>query len=116
MPQRRDDANGSLKTGLKAVQRIVRRRHQRIYDLIIFQKPHKRTVAHRAHEIFRHILRAEEIDDGAVLHNRRHADVSMLAVPGQTDHRLRFENDFEAVFTEYFLDQRADEQLVVRAL
>ena len=116
MPERSHDANRRLESRFESVERIVRRAHERINHLVIFEDAHNRAEADRAHKIDLGIFRREQIVELAVGCDRRQPDVSVLAVARQPDHRLGFEGNLQPVGAEKFLDDRPHDDLIIGGL
>ena len=114
--ERGDDADGRLKAGLEAVERIIRCRHERVDRLVVFEKPHKRAVADRIHIVRVLIIGGKEAVPLAVLRDRREAEMRVLAVARKPDERLRLEVDLEPIEAEDLADKCADEEFIIRRL
>ena len=116
MAEGRDDADRSLEARFEAVEGVVRCGDERVDDLVVLEQAHEGAVADGAHEVFLLVVSREEVVELAVFRDGSHADVRVLAVASQADHRLCLEVDFEAHAAEDFADDRADEELVVGSL
>ena len=116
MPERGDDADGRFKAGFQTVERVVRRRDERIDGFVVLEQSHERAVADRTHIVRILIVGGEETVHLAVRGDRGDAQMRMLAVARETDEGFRLEIDLKAVQTEDFAHDGAHEQLVVRRL
>ena len=116
MAEGRDDADRSLEARFQTVQRVVRSGDERVDDFVVLEQAHEGAVADGAHEVFLLVVSREEVVELAVFRDGSHADVRVLAVASQADHRLCLEVDFEAHAAEDFADNRADEELIVGSL
>lgn len=116
MAEGRDDADRSLEARFEAVEGIVRSGDERVDDLVVLEQAHEGAVTDGAHEVFLLVISREEVVELAVFRDGSHADVRVLAVASQADHRFCLEVDFEAHATEDLSYDRADEELIVGSL
>lgn len=116
MAEGRDDADRSLEARFEAVERIVRSGDERVDDLVVLEQAHEGAVADGAHEVFLLVISREKVVELAVFRDGSHADVRVLAVASQADHRFCLEVDFEAHAAEDLSYDRADEELIVGSL
>lgn len=116
MAEGRDDADRSLEARFEAVEGVVRCGDERVDDLVVLEQAHEGAVADGAHEVFLLVVSREEVVELAVFRDGSHADVRVLAVASQADHRLCLEVDFEAHAAEDLSYDRADEELIVGSL
>ena len=114
--KRCDDADRSLKARLQTVERIVRRRDERVDCLIVLEQPHQCAVADGIHIVRILIIGGKETVPLSVLCDRREAKMRVLAVAREPDQRFRLEVDLKPVEAEDLTDKRAHEQLIVRRL
>ena len=112
----RNDADRSFEARFQAVEGVRRRRYEGVDDFVVFEDTHDSAVADGREESALHVIRVEEVDEFAILHDSADTEVSMFTGAGNTVDWFSLEGDFEAVFTEDFADDDTGSDFVISCL
>ena len=82
----------------------------------MFEDTHDSAITKSRKEFALHVVRVEEVDEFAVLHDGTDTKMGMFARTGNTVDRFSLESNFEAVFTEDFADDDTGSDFVICCL